>query len=276
MLQILLIRTRHGARAGPLGKDDAIPFPLLHLPLLLLHLRHALRIPLTIQRRDLEPRKSVLEELAQLREQLGVGPVGAGVVVDDEFVVSWVLGWVVVGGPAVDVVRWVRFRVVWESAFAVAVVGFEVLVRLVRVLEPADEEFAGEGDVEVYVAVHGVLGQHVDAEFLAGLGEAEERVEGEDVGEDAAALVEVDEVEKFDGHVVGWVGGETAVESAAVEIVDACVLMVEGFGKEKPTESFGREHGFDKRFELDVAMVEVYGYGSGKLKLVGLEAVRCQ
>ena len=63
---------------------------------------------------------------------------------------------------------------------------------LVRVLEAADEEFAGEGDVDVDIAVHGVFGQQVDAEFFTSFGEAPLSVEGEDVGEDAAPSVPMD------------------------------------------------------------------------------------
>ena len=53
----------------------------------------------------------------------------------------------------------------------------------ILVFESADKEFARAGNVEVDITVHGVLAQHVNAEFLARLSKAEESVEGEDVGE---------------------------------------------------------------------------------------------
>lgn len=73
-----------------------------------------------------------------------MGPVGAAVVVYEEFVAGRVAGRVVFGGPASDRV--------WGVGLLMLVVG-----GFVGVLETADEEFAGEGDVDVHVAVHGVF-----------------------------------------------------------------------------------------------------------------------
>jgi hypothetical protein len=41
--------------------------------------------------------------------------------------------------------------------------------------------------------VHGVFAQHVDAEFLAGLREAEEGVESQNVSKDASTLIVMNE-----------------------------------------------------------------------------------
>ena len=43
----------------------------------------------------------------------------------------------------------------------------------ILVFEAADEEFTRKSNVRRDVAVHSVFAEHVDAEFLAGFGEAE-------------------------------------------------------------------------------------------------------
>ena len=135
-------------------------------------------------------------------QKIGIGAVGAGVVVDEEVVGAGVFGCIMV------VVVVVGGRGVGKGGF-----------------ETTDEEFAGEGDVDADVAVHGVFGEEVDAELLAGFREAPEAVEGEDVGEDAATGVVVDEVEELRGEGFGG-GGEGAVDGGAVVVVDAGVLVV--------------------------------------------------
>ena len=143
---------------------------------------------------------------------------------------------------------------------------------LVGVFEAPDEELAAEGDVGCDVAVHGVFGQHVDAEFFAGFSEAEEGVEGEDVCEDAPALVVMDKVEELLGK--GFAGlGELSVFGGVVEVVDACMLVVEGFGEDETAYAFGSEHALDEGLEDDVAVVHVFGDGATELQLVRLEVV---
>ena len=68
------------------------------------------------------------------------------------------------------------------------------------VLEPTNEEFTGECNIDVYIAVHGVFAQKVDAELFAGLGKAPHAVKGENVGEDAPTAVVVHQVKKLEGH----------------------------------------------------------------------------
>lgn len=63
--------------------------------------------------------------------------------------------------------------------------------------ETADEKLAAVGDVDVDVAVHGVLAEEVDAEFLSCFGEAPLSVEREDIREDAAAAVVVGKFKEF-------------------------------------------------------------------------------
>ena len=180
-----------------------------------------------------------MEEVFEEGEEGVVGAVGAGVVVDDEVVVGWVFGGVLLGRAAADVSGGVGFLVVGVSA---------------GVFETADEEFAGEGDEDADVAVHGVFGEEVDAEFLAGFGEAPEAVEGEDVGEDAAAAVVVDEVEELEGQFFGG-GGEAAVDGGAVVVVDVGVLVVEGAIQKPSAEGAGVEHACHEWFEFDVSVV---------------------
>ena len=65
------------------------------------------------------------------------------------------------------------------------------------VFEAADEELAGEGDVDGHIAMHGVLAQHVNAEFFASLRETPQSVQCQDIGEDASALVVVNEFQSM-------------------------------------------------------------------------------
>ena len=143
------------------------------------------------------------------------------------------------GRAAADIGRWV---------------GFLVIGVLAGIFETADEEFAGEGDEDADVAVHGVFGEEVDAEFLAGFGEAPETVEGEDVGEDAAAVVVVDEVEELEGHFFGG-EGEAAVDGGAVVVVDPGVLVVQSAVEEPSAKRPGIEHACHEWFEFDVSVV---------------------
>ncbi len=59
-------------------------------------------------------------------------------------------------------------------------------------------------------------------------------VKGEDVGEDSAAFVVVDEVEELEGEVLGgrWDG---AVFGGAVVIIDAVVLVMQGVVEDAAT-----------------------------------------
>jgi hypothetical protein len=53
------------------------------------------------------------------------------------------------------------------------------------------------------------------------------------------------------------------------------MLMVQRFVQEEAPNAFASEHSFYEGLELDVAMVEISRNWTTKLKLVGLEAVRC-
>ena len=198
-----------------------------------------------------------MQELLKQGEKLSIGPVGAGVVVDNELVVCRVLGRLFVWGPALDLCRWMRFLF------------FRVFP---GVLEAADKELAGPGDVNAHVTMHGVFREEVDAELFAGFGEAPLAVEGEDVGENAATAVEVDEVEEFESHVFGRARKGT-VDRGAVEVINAGVLVMEGTVEETTTEGVIRKHSGYEGLEFYVAVVELLGYRSGELELVRFEAV---
>lgn len=133
------------------------------------------------------------------------------------------------------------------------------------------EELAREGDVDIDIAVHSMFRQEVYAELFAGFGEAPLPVKGEDVCEDAAAFIPVDEIKELESHVFGR-GGERAVDGGAVIVVDARVLVMEGTVEDATSQGFGVEHAGDERSEFNVTMVEGCGDGSLKLELVGLEA----
>ena len=136
----------------------------------------------------------------------------------------------------------------------------------------ADEEFAAESDVDAHIAMHCMLAQQIDTEFLARFSEAPLAVESEDVGEDSAAFVVVDEVKEFEGEVFGgrWEG---TIFGRAVVVIDAIVLVMQGVVEDATTEGGRGEHTFDEGFEFDVTVVEAGWDGAGELDLVGLEAV---
>lgn len=141
------------------------------------------------------------------------------------------------------------------------------------VVQTPDKKLARAGNVRRDVGVHRVLAQEVDAELLARLGEAEERVERDDVREEAPALVKVRHLEELERGFLA-ARREHAVLGARVKVVDAGVLFVEDLVENAPPDSGGGEHGADDGAELDVAVVELWGDGAGELDLVGLEAGR--
>ena len=136
----------------------------------------------------------------------------------------------------------------------------------------ADEEFAAERDVDAHIAMHCMLTQQIDTEFLARFSEAPLAVESEDVGEDSAAFVVVNEVKEFEGEVFGgrWEG---TVFGRAVVVIDTIVLVMQGVVEDATAEGGRGEHAFDEGFEFDVAVIEAGWDGAGELDLVGLKAV---
>lgn len=116
-----------------------------------------------------------------------------------------------------------------------------------------------------------MLAEQVDAKLGAGLGEAEEAVEGEHIGKDARGLCPMGHVEEAAGHGVAG-AGEEAVEGAVVKVVNLLVLAVEDGVHRAAAEALGGKHGLDKGAELDEAVVELRGDGPAQLHLVGLEA----
>ena len=122
--------------------------------------------------------------------------------------------------------------------------------------------------------MHGVLAQHVDAELLAGLGEADEGVEREDICEDARALVVVYEFEEMlsDGHP--RVLAKATVDGRFVEVVHAGVLVVKRLGQDEALQARVGEHALRPRLELDISVVELRWHRTPELELVGLEVVR--
>lgn len=176
-----------------------------------------------------------------MREKSAFGSVGAAIVIDDKLIARRVTG---------------RFVFGWFVGYLIGGVGFLVLVvgGFVWMFETADEEFAGKGNVDIYIAVHGVFREEVNTEFLAGFGEAPLAVKGDDVGVHTASMVKVDEFEKFKGHFFRR-GGEGTVDGAAVVVVDFGELVVEGAVEDAATEAVSGEHAGDEGFEFDIAMV---------------------
>ncbi|KAF4509177.1 hypothetical protein G6O67_005465 [Ophiocordyceps sinensis] len=120
--------------------------------------------------------------------------------------------------------------------------------------------------------MHRVLAQQVDAKLLARLGEAQQAVEGEDVSEDPAALVEVREAQELERRLLrAWLKG--AALGRLVIVVYALVLLVQGRVEDLAPEPGGGEHGADDGPELDVSVVELWRHGPLQLHLASLEAV---
>lgn len=67
---------------------------------------------------------------------------------------------------------------------------------------------------------------------------------------------------------------ERTVHGGPVVVVDAAVLVVQRAVEDAAAQRFGVEHAGDKRFELDVAVVERGGDRAGELELIGLKT-RC-
>lgn len=135
--------------------------------------------------------------MAELRQHVRVGAVCPTVVVDNEFVFVRVFARLTGRFRAIalsELEFWLGRR--WEGRF-VWVRG--ILTIGVRMFEAADKELAREGDVDRDVTVHSMFAEKIDAELFARFGEAELAVEGENVGEDAAALVIVDKFEELLG-----------------------------------------------------------------------------
>lgn len=63
------------------------------------------------------------------------------------------------------------------------------------------------------------------------------------------------------------------VLGAIGEVIDTCVLVVEGFVEDAATETGFGEHAFDERFEFHEAMVKLSWNGTLELVLVCLETV---
>lgn len=94
--------------------------------------------------------------------------------------------------------------------------------------QPPNKKLARASNVDIHIAVHGMLGQQINAEFFACFGEAEESVDCYDIGEDSAAFVVVDHFEELEGGFFGT-GWDDAVFGCVAEIVDSGVLVVECF-----------------------------------------------
>lgn len=99
-----------------------------------------------------------------------------------------------------------------------------------------------------------MLAQEVNAKFLAGLCEAEQRIEGENVCENTTTFVPVYQIQKFECALLAWFG-EGAIFSGAIEVVHTSVLVVETLGKDPACDARGSEHELHERFEFDVAVI---------------------
>lgn len=101
-----------------------------------------------------------------------------------------------------------------------------------------------------------MLAQHVDAELLARLREAQQAIRGQDVGEDTTALVVMRHLEELK-RCFFRTRLDVAVLGRVAEIVDACVLVVQRFIQHAASQAFGGEHALDEGLELYEAVVEL-------------------
>ena len=79
-----------------------VTLALLTLALFALHLVHFLGVAVAVERQDVQAGQVGGQIGFEYRQELGIGTVGAGVIVDDEFVVAGVFGRVFLGRAAVD------------------------------------------------------------------------------------------------------------------------------------------------------------------------------
>ena len=108
-------------------------------------------------------------------EVFGVGPVCAGIVVDEEFIAGWISRGFVLGRLRLTRVLVLRGTLGYLRG--------GLGVRSMTWPNATDEELAGEGDVYADITVHAVFAEHIDAELLARLRESEEAIETDDIGE---------------------------------------------------------------------------------------------
>ena len=146
---------------------------LLPFALLILHGTHAPRISLGVQSGDVKFGEVLLQKRLQQMEELAIRAGRAAVVVDELFVVSGI------GGDLSD-------------DLFIHVIHRELLALLRRpvaaVFAPTKEKLARVCNVDRHVAMHRMLAQEVDSEFLPGLREAELPIEGEDIRKDPSTL----------------------------------------------------------------------------------------
>ena len=85
LIQLALVRTRNRARAAALAVNDVVALALLTLALLALHLVHLFGVAVAVECQDVQAGQIGGQIGFEYRQELGIGTVGAGVVVDDEF-----------------------------------------------------------------------------------------------------------------------------------------------------------------------------------------------
>ena len=99
-----------------------------------------------------------------------------------------------------------------------------------------------------------MLAQKINTEFLAGLGEAQQAIQGEHISEDATSLSIVRHLEKlYRGVFAAWC--EDADFCLRVPVVDPPVLLVKHFVEDVAPDAFFLEHFVDDGTELDESVV---------------------
>ena len=125
---------------------------------------------------------------------------------------------------------------------------------LVALGDASDEELSRASNVGCHVRVHGVLAQKIDAEFLARLGEAQQAVQGEHIGEDATSFRVVRHPEKlYRGIPAAFC--KDADFGTGVPVVDSSMLLVKNCVEDVAPEPLLLEHLVDDGTELDEPVV---------------------
>ena len=196
-------------------------------------------------------------------EVFGVGPIRAGVVVDEEFIAGRIVRGSVLGRLRMTRALMLRGRRVSDLRRGPS-------MRLMTWPNATDEELAGEGNVCTDITVHAVFAEHIDAELFARLRESEEAIEADDIGEQARPLIVVGHAEEVKRQVHARLREET-VDGGTIIVVDPVMLMMEGMVDDPASQPSLGKGPFDERFKLDVTVIERVRNRATQLNLVRLE-----
>lgn len=116
-----------------------------------------------------------------------------------------------------------------------------------------------------------MFAEQIDAEFFACLSEPKLSVQCQDIGEDASAMPILNKLQELLSQLSTWMSADP-MQSAAIEVVDALVLMMKRFMQDAASETLRLKHAGHEWLEFDIAMVQLTRDRASQLDLNSLEA----